>query len=93
MRLIFLATAIILCSCKSKKEIIADRQQAIQKEMKNVNAFYYKKIDSLDNIKKTDTSSARLLEIAKEISSTDAERSAKLLKFQNEYDSLQAELK
>ncbi len=80
MRFILLLTIIFLSSCKNKKETIVNRQQAIKKEtivnrqqvikkeMEQVKAFYYKKADSLESVKEAATNSAKLLEIAKELS-------------------------
>ena len=56
-------------------------------------ALYYKKTDSLESVKEADTNSAKHLEIAEELVSTDKKRSITLLKLQKEYDSLEAELK
>ena len=93
MRLILLGAIILLSSCENKKETIAKRQQAIRKEMEEVNSFFYKAMDSLDKIKKMDTNSTKLLEIAEEVRSTDGKRVVALLKLRKEYDSLQAALK
>ena len=93
MRLILLGAIILLSSCENKKETIAKRQQAIRKEMEEANSFFYKKMDSLDKIKKMDTNSTKLLEIAEEVRSTDGKRVVALLKLRKEYDSLQAALK
>ena len=62
MRIIFLLTIILISSCENKKESIANRQQAIKKEMEQVKAFYYKKTDSLQSVNKADTNSAKLNE-------------------------------
>ena len=93
MRFILLLTIILLSSCENKKETIVNRQQAIKKEMEQVKAFYYKKSDSLESVKDADTNSAKRLEIAKELVSADGKRSVALVKLQNEYDSLEVELK
>lgn len=57
--------------------------------MKEVKVFYYKKTDSLENVKEADSNSAKRIEIAKELSSTDGKISNELLKLQKEYDSLE----
>ncbi len=93
MRFILLLTIIFLSSCENKKETIVNRQQVIKKEMKQVKAFYYKKSDSLESVKEADTNSAKHLEIASELVSTDEKRSVALFKLQNEHDSLEVELK
>ena len=93
MRSILLLTIILLSSCENKKETIVTRQQAIKKEMEQVKAFYYKKSDSLESAKEVDTNSAKRLEIAEELVSTDGKRVVSLLKLQKEYDSLEVELK
>jgi hypothetical protein len=93
MKLIILAGIILLSSCANNHEITADRKLAIKKEMKAVNAFYYRKIDSLGRLKKTDTQSAKLHAIAEEIISFDQQRAAELLALQKKYDSLTAELR
>lgn len=93
MKFVLLLIIILLSSCKNKKETIVNRQQAIMKEMQEVKAFYYKKLDSLDSAKEAGTDSAMLHEIAGEFVSVDGKRSAELLKLQKEYDSLEVELK
>jgi hypothetical protein len=93
MRFILLLTIILISSCENKKETIANRQQAIKKEMEQVKAFYYKKADSLEIVKEADTNSAKRLEIAEELVLTDGEKNVTLIKLQKEYDSLEVELK
>jgi hypothetical protein len=93
MRLIFLLTIILLSSCENKKDSIVNRQQAIEKEMKQVKAFYYKKSDSLESVKQADTNSAKQIEIAEELVSADGKKSVMLIQLQNEYDSLEVALK
>lgn len=93
MRFFLLLSIIILSSCENKKETIVNRQQTIKEEMEDVKAFYYKKLDSLENVKETDTTSAKRLEIAEELVSTDGKKSVTLIKLQKEYDSLEVELK
>lgn len=93
MRFLLLLIILFLSSCENKKELIVNRQQAITKEMEQVKAFYYKKTDSLDRIKETDTNSVKRLEIAKELVSADGEKNRTLIRLQKEYDSLQIELK
>jgi hypothetical protein len=89
MRYILFATIILISSCESKKQIIANRQQAIKNEMEQVKAFYYKKSDSLQSIRGTDTMSAKDMEFAR---IAEAEKMASLLNLQKEYDSLEAAL-
>lgn len=89
MKRILLITIILVSSCKSNKETIANRQQAIQQEMQQVKAAYYKKADSLNMLKEADTSSVKQVAIAEELVSADRERSAVLLSLQMEYDSLE----
>jgi len=90
MRFILLLTIILLSSCENKKETIVNRQQAIKKEMEQVKAFYYKKLDSLESANKADTNSARLNE---ELSLAEGKKSVELIKLQKEYDYLEVELK
>lgn len=92
MRLIFLLTIILLSSCENKKDAIVNRQQAIKKEMEQVKAFYYKKSDSLEIVKKADTNLAKQLDIAKELVSADRKKSVILIPLQKEYDALEAAL-
>ncbi|MVT45057.1 hypothetical protein GO495_31005 [Chitinophaga oryziterrae] len=93
MRFFLLLSIIILSSCENKKETIVNRQQTIKEGMEEVKAFYYKKLDSLENVKETDTNSAKRLEIAEELVSIDGKKSVTLIKLQKEYDSLEVELK
>jgi Ulp1 family protease len=93
MRFFLLLSIIILSSCENKKEIIVNRQQTIKEEMEEVKVFYYKKLDSLESVKETDTNSAKRQEIAEELVSTDGKKSVALIKLQKEYDSLEVELK
>ena len=93
MRFILLLTIIFLSSCENTKGTIVNRQQAIQKEMEHVKAIYYKKADSLESVKETDTSSLKDAEIAEELVSADGKKSDVLIKLQKEYDSLEVELK
>lgn len=88
MKHICITCIMLICSCKNGKEAATERQQAISKEMKLANSFYFQQIDSLDAIKKVDTSAAKLAEIAAAIRLTDEQRSATLLRLQTEYDSL-----
>jgi PBP1b-binding outer membrane lipoprotein LpoB len=90
MRFILLLTIIFLSSCENKKETVANRQQAIKKEMEQVKAFYYKKADSLQSVNKADTNSAKLNE---ELSLAEGKKTVELLKLQKEYDSLEVEIK
>lgn len=93
MRLIFLLTIILLSSCENKKDAIANRQQTIKKEIEQVKAVYYKKADSLESVKKGDTTSAKQLEIAEELVSAERKKTVMLIPLQKEYDSLEAEVK
>lgn len=93
MRFFLLLSIIILSSCENKKETIVNRQQTIKEEMEEVKAFYYKKSDSLERVKETDTNSAKRLEIAEKLVSADGKKSVTLIKLQKEYDSLDLELK
>lgn len=93
MRFFLLLSIIILSSCENKKETIVNRQQTIKEEMEEVKTFYYKKLDSLESVKETDTNSAKRQEIAEEFVSTDGKKSVALIKLQKEYDSLEVELK
>ncbi|SFF08042.1 hypothetical protein SAMN05518672_115106 [Chitinophaga sp. CF118] len=93
MRFFLLLSIIILSSCENKKETIVNRQQTIKEEMEEVKAFYYKNSDSLESVKKTDTNSAKRLEIAEELVSADGKKIVTLIKLQKEYDSLEVELK
>lgn len=93
MRFIFLLTIVLLSSCENKKETIVNQQQAINKEMEQVKALYYKKSDSLKSVMEADTNSSKQTSLAEEISSADGKRSVTLLKLQKEADSLEIELK
>jgi len=93
MRLVLLLTIILLASCESKKETIVNRQQAINKEMEQVKASYFKTSDSLDAVKQADTSLAKQLEIMNALVAADEQKNGALVKLQNEYDSLETELK
>jgi PBP1b-binding outer membrane lipoprotein LpoB len=84
MKLTFLLTIILLSSCLNVKDPNVNRQKAIQKEMEQVKADYFKK---------TDTSYAKQLEIAKESVSADENKNSRLIKLQKEYDSLEAKMK
>ena len=88
MKFLFLTSIFFFYACGNKRETGLDKRQVIRDEMKYVNAFYYKNLDSLEILKNADTNTLKLYEIAEEIQSTDKERSNKLLKLQNEYDSL-----
>ena len=90
MRLIILITIILLSSCANRKGSIANRQQAVAKEMEEVKAVYYKKIDSLESVREADTIPSNHNEIA---GIAEGEKTATLIKLQKEYDSLEAELK
>src|ERR1041385_3725323 len=92
MKLILLLTIIFVSSCENKKETIVNRQQAIKKEMERVKAVYYKTSDSLESITETDTNEAKRLEIARQLISSDEQKSARLIKLQKEYDSLEVAL-
>ncbi|MBX2921616.1 MAG: hypothetical protein KF746_05415 [Chitinophagaceae bacterium] len=92
MKLTLLLTVILLSSCEAKKETIVNRQQAIKEEMEQIKKAYYKKEDSLNIIKQTDTNSAKRLEIAEEFVSDGKKKSVILTKLQLEYDSLEVEL-
>ena len=92
MRLFLLLTIILLSSCKSQKEKMTSRQQAIKSEMQAINEFYYNKMDSLDAAKKIDTNSTICIEIAKQLHSVDRKRTIKLFKLQKEFDYLQGAL-
>lgn len=93
MRFILLLTIIFMSSCENKKEVVASRQKAIIKEMEQVKASYYKKSDSLESVKKTDTDPAKRLEIAEALVAADRKKSITLIGLQNEYDALEAEVK
>ena len=90
MRFILFLIIILISSCENKKETIINRQQAIQKEMEQVKAVYYKKADSLQSANKADTNSAELNE---ELSLAEGKKTVELIKLQKEYDSLESELK
>lgn len=90
MRVILLLPIIFLIACENKKKTIVNRQQAIKNEMEQVKALYYKKTDSLESIRGTNTMSAKDMEIA---SIAEAKKTALLLNLQKEYDSLEKELR
>lgn len=92
MRFVFLLSFILLSSCESKRNSIIRRQETIKKKMDEVKAFYYNKLDSLENIKKSDTNSIKQNEVAGAINSMDGKRSMEMLTLQNEFDSLEVEL-
>lgn len=93
MRLVLLLSIVVFYSCENNNNTIVQRQEAIKIKMKEVNTTYYKKLDSLDSIKRSDTSLMKQNEIAVEISSVDRKRSIELLALQKESDSLELELK
>lgn len=93
MRLIFLLFIILFSSCDNKNNTILKRQEAVKLKMNEVNKTYYKRIDSLDILKRSDTSLIKQNEIAVEISSTNSKRLMELVTLQKESDSLELELK
>jgi hypothetical protein len=93
MRIIFFVAIIFLSACKNQKQTLEDRQQAIQQEMAQVKASYFKTSDSLERLKDADTSSAKHRELAEELVSIDEKKSATLIKLQKEYDSLELQRK
>ena len=93
MRLVLLLSIVVFYSCENNNNTIVQRQEAIKIKMKEVNTTYHKKLDSLDSIKRSDTSLMKQNEIAVEISSVDRKRSIELLALQKESDSLELELK
>lgn len=88
MRLLFLLLITVMFACENKSRDITNRQVAIQQEMEQVKTAYFKQTDSLDNIKKNDTSAAKQLEIANALVAADAKKSMTLTQLQREYDSL-----
>lgn len=92
MRLLFVFLISLLFACENNTRKIADRQAAIQQEMEQVKTAYFKQTDSLDHVKKADTSSAKQLEIANTLVAADAKKSMTLIQLQKEYDSLTAVL-
>lgn len=88
MRFLLLLLITFLFACESKTNNITNRQAAIQEEMKLVKQQYFKQTDSLDNIKKVDTSAAKQLEIAKALVVADLKKSLTLIQLQKESDSL-----
>lgn len=88
MRLLFLLLITVMFACENKTRDITNRQAAIQQEMEQVKTAYFKQIDSLDNLKKTDTTAVKQLEIANALVSADAKKSMTLIQLQKEYDSL-----
>lgn len=88
-----LAFIFLFSSCDTKRTVIANRQQDIKEQMEKVKKSYFKKQDSLENVKQADTNSAKRLEIATELVTDDREKSYVLIRLQKEYDSLDAELK
>lgn len=93
MRLIFLLIIILLTSCANKKDTMVNRQKAIQNEMKQVKAAYYKNADSLEMVKKADTGSAKQYAIAVALVSAESKKNLLLIPLQKEYDSLEAVLR
>ena len=93
MRLISLLTIILLSSCQNKKETIVSRQEAIKKEIDQVKTSYFQKSDSLESVKKADTSSAKQLEISQELVLAEGQKNSRLIPLQKEYDSLELELR
>jgi hypothetical protein len=92
MKMLFLLTLILITSCNNKKDDLVKRQDAIKKEIDQVKAAYFKQADSLENIKRTDTSSAKQYEISIELLTADYEKIKLLIPLQKEYDSLAAVL-
>lgn len=93
MRLLLLATLLLLLSCDNKKNDLVKRQQTIIQEMEQIKAAYYKLTDSLDKVKSGDTSSTKQLKIMKEIVAADSKKNGLLITLQKEYDSLSTLLK
>jgi hypothetical protein len=93
MRCILLVTIVFISSCGNRNEATVNRPESIKKEMQKINAFYYKKIDSLDAVKRTDTSAAKQHAIAVAVSALDNHRYTALLALQKEYDALELEVK
>ena len=93
MRLISLLTIILLSSCQNKKETIVSTQEAIKKEIEQVKTSYFQKSDSLESVKKADTSSAKQLEISQELVLAEGQKNSRLIPLQKEYDSLELELR
>ena len=88
MRFLLLLLITLLFACENKTNNITNRLAAIQEEMEQVKQQYFKQTDSLDNIKKVDTSAAKQLEIAKALVAADLKKSLTLMQLQKESDSL-----
>ncbi|MFW2476724.1 MAG: hypothetical protein ACN4EP_07400 [Sediminibacterium sp.] len=92
MRFLFVLLINLLFACENKTNNITKRQAAIQEEMKLVKQQYFKQTDSLDKIKKVDTSSAKQLQIANALVAAGNKKNVTLIQLQKEYDSLTAVL-
>jgi len=92
MKFIILLPFLLLAACESKKDSAANRQQAIQEQMGVIKTAYFKKVDSLENVKQQDTSSVRQNELMKILVAADSQKTSLLIPLQKEYDSLQAVL-
>lgn len=90
MRYLFLLSLLVFISCDGNEENIKKRQEAVREEMGSIKAVYYETSDSIDRVKRADTSAATLVKINKIAAVAESQKSVKLLPLQKEYDSLQA---
>ncbi len=93
MRFILLYILFLLVSCENRKAAIVNRQRAIKQKIEQVKVQYYKTADSLDRLKRADTSLDKRTALAVQQVAADKEKSIALTKLQREYDALEAELK
>jgi uncharacterized protein YcfL len=83
-----LLALLALTACSNKKVTPENRQQAILEEMAQVKAAYFKTVDSLEELKVKDSSSARQAELMKLLVVADSQKNIVLIPLQKELDSL-----
>lgn len=77
-----------LAACSNKKVTPENRQQAILEEMAQIKAAYFNTVDSLEELKVKDSSSARQAELMKLLVVADSQKNIVLIPLQKELDSL-----
>jgi uncharacterized protein YcfL len=83
-----LLALLALTACSNKKATPENRQQAILEEMAEIKTAYFKTVDSLEDLKVKDTSSARQAELMKLLVVADSQKNVLLIPMQKELDSL-----
>ena len=88
MKFLLLLTIFSLTACSNKKATPENRQQAILEEMAQIKAAYFKTVDSLEELKVKDSSTARQAELMKLLVAADSQKNIVLIPLQKELDSL-----